>query len=153
MKKINFNIELPKEDVFNGALFKKENPELYEKYIIPASRESSMEQIQNTIENMLMRSLNGYVFDEKTKTEKPTKSSDMKTICNFSRVSSALKNQKDGWVKIEDADFLFLKENWEKAKMPVYTNTANNLAAINEAIEIAASKRGNPDDKEKEMIE
>jgi hypothetical protein len=112
-----------------------------------------MEQIQNTIENMMMRSLNKVVLDEKTKTEKPTASSDMKAQCNFSRVSNTLAKQKDGWVKMETGDFDFMKKHWDGAKMLIYKITANNLAVINEAIEIAASKRGNSDDKEKEMIE
>lgn len=146
MKKIDFNIELPKEDVFNEALFKKENPELWEKYLIPPTKETDMEQIQNTIENMLMRSLNKYEFDPKTKLEKATAASDMKAQCKFSNVSNALGKQKDGWVKMETSDFDFMKEHWSKAKMPVYKNTANNLAVINEAIEIAASKKGNPDE-------
>ena len=92
-----------------------------------------------------MRALNKYEFDEKTKIERPTASSTMATQTKFSRVSNALENQKDSWVKLEDADFDFFKKNWEEAKMPVYKNTANNLAKINEAIEIAASKKGNPE--------
>lgn len=149
MKKIDFNIELSRDEIFNEALFREENPELYEKYVLPTTKESNMKQIQNTIENMLMRSLNKYEFDEKTKVEKPTVLSDMKTQCKFSRVSNALEKQKDGWVKMENADFDFLKENWDAAKMPIYKNTAKNLAVINEAIEVAAIKKGNPDKEDK----
>lgn len=153
MKKIDFNIELPDEDIFNEAKFKKDNPDLHKKYVLPPTKETNMERIETTISNMLTRSLNKVEIDKKDLTEKPTASSDMKINCDYARVINAIRKHKDGWVKIEDNDFNFMKKNWDEAKCPVYKNIALIFAPINEAIEIAALKRGNPDDKKKEMIE
>jgi hypothetical protein len=153
MKKIDFNIPLPEEDFFNEALFARENPDLYQKYLIKSGEENKMKRIENTISNMLTRALNKVEIDKKDYTEKPTASTAPPDHCSFANVINAIRKEKEGWVKLENADFDFLKKKWGEAKSPVYKNTALTLAAINEAIEIAAAKRGNSDDKEPEMIE
>lgn len=146
MKKIDFNIELPEEKIFNEMLFKKENPELWEKYVTNGSeKESVIQRIEETISNMLTRALNKVEIDKKDFREKPTESSTMSAQTKFARVVNAIHKHKDGWVKLEDDDFKFMKEKWEVAKCPVYKNSALQFAAIDEAIQIAAIKKGNPD--------
>lgn len=146
MKKIDFNIELPGEDVFNEILFKKENEELYKKYLFPPTDKAKLEIVKNWISNMLARAINGVrIADEKTGVEKSTKTTTMDVQCDYSRVINAIKKHKDGWVKLEDSDFKFLCEKWKEAKIPCQENIALILASINEAIETAKTYKGNPD--------
>ena len=146
MRKIDFNINLPEDKIFNESLIRKENPDLYEKYIVKQTTDTDMQRIEDTISNMLIRALNKVEIDKKDYREKPTESSNMTAQTNFARVINALRAHKDGWVRLEDADFKFLKEKWESAKCPVYKDSALQFAAIDEAIRIAAEKRGNPDE-------
>lgn len=145
MKKIDFNIAWPEDRVFNEFLFKQEYPELYEKYLTPPTKDTIMNLVEETISNMLTRALNKVEFDKKDFREKPTTSSDMPAHTNFARVINAIRGAKDNWVKMEDADFEFLKKNWNEAKCPIFKNSALQLKVINDAIETAASKKGNPD--------
>lgn len=146
MKKINFSIsELPDENVFNEILFKQENPEMYKTYLLPQTDKTKMETIKNWISNILTRAINGIEIDKKENREKPTKSADLETNCNFARVINAIKKEKEGWVKMEDSDFKFLCDKWHEGKIQCYENVALTLAVINEAIETAKTYKGNPD--------
>lgn len=146
MKKIDFNIELPDDKIFDEERFKKENPDLYEKYVVEgSSKDNVMKRIEDTVSNMLSRALNKVEIDKKEFKEKPTESSPMADQVKYARVINAVHKHKDGWVKLEDDDFNFLKEKWATAKCPVYKNSALQFAAIDEAIQIAAAKKGNPE--------
>jgi hypothetical protein len=103
-----------------------------------------MEIVKNWVSSMLSRAINGIELDKDGR-EKATKTATMELQCNFSRVINAISKHKDGWVKLEDADFKFLQEKWKAAKIPCQENIALVLYEINEAIEQAEKFKGNPE--------
>ena len=130
MRKINLNIKIPK---IEG----EENP----------NNLSDIQIVINWIGNWISRAINCPEIDKQTGRERPTKAATMETQRQYSRIMNALDKEKDGWVKIEDADFDNLIKWWESedAKLPVQKNISMLLANIDAALQEARAHKGNPE--------
>ena len=130
MRKINLNIKIPK---IEG----EENP----------NNLSDIQIVINWIGNWISRAINCPEIDEQTQRERPTKAVTIETQRQYSRIMNALDKEKDGWVKIEDADFDNLIKWWESedAKLPVQKNISMLLANIDAAFQEARAHKGNPE--------
>lgn len=144
MKKINFNIKLDNVKKFDELEFSKKYPDLYEEHLIDLSEADFMEIVKSWISNMLIRSINDIKVDERGNA-KATKSATVDIQCKYARVIEALQKHKDGWVKMEDADFEFMMNNWRKAEIPLQERVALIISKINSSLEEAERYRGNPE--------
>ena len=153
MKKIDLNIEIPQKDIFDEMKFKKDNPELYEKYVLPPTEESCLKIVINWISNMIERAINS----PDPKTGRATKTASMDVHRKYNKVMDCIEKNEDGIVKIEDDDFKFLNRKFHQAEIPVQRDINQILIPISDAIkraEIEEKPKGKKDDKvKKEMIE
>jgi len=101
-----------------------------------------IEIIKTLISNVLKRSINGVILDEEGR-EKVTKAVTIDIICYYARVINALIIHQNGIIQLEDADYMFLSDQWNTAVVTCEEESALLIYAITTAIEAAYHNKGN----------
>jgi len=147
MTRIDLNIKIPEQKFFNEKAFKKDHPELYEKYLVLPTKESDLKITINWIKNMIENALNGNVD---LKTGRYAKSSNLDVQRKYNKVMNCVEENEKGIVIIEDDDFKFLNRKYHQAESPISRDINKIIVAISDAIKKAEIEEK---PKEKEMIE
>jgi hypothetical protein len=145
MKKIDFNIKIPKEDIFNKVLFKKENPKLYARYLLPPTKESDLQITINWLGNLIENALNGTIDP---KTGRSSKTSSMDVQRKYNKVMNKVDENENGIVTMEDDDFKFLNRKYHQGEVPIIRDINKILVPLSDAIKRADIEE-KPEEKKK----
>jgi len=150
MKTLDLNILLPeRKDIFDEESFKRERPDLYEKYLIPSSQKSDLKIVIETIANMIERGVNKMDL----KTGRATQAVNMDVQYKYGKVMNIIEGSEDneGIAEFDDDDFRFLNRKFHQGEAPLIRDFNKILIPVSRAIKKADIDEAKPEDKKKKI--